>query len=184
MHRYFAIVAAAVLATGCEELNGDDTATDTGVAPTPISADGIQVQCDAMASTVTLTADVAGAPADVLLTAADFANAGFLQEEHNFAFDAGAIQPLTLDLVDFGSEVSGTSTAFNCADHFDMTSTPMAYIVRAYDDTDTLADCSAGGEGDTDAQAYLDDMGMSAGNGMVSAPEEFASCDTDLVITY
>lgn len=174
MHRF--ALFAAIFTVACE---GDDT-KDTGTAPAdPIVVNGIGIACG---TDVTLTADISGPAADALVTAADFANNSFLVEENSFPTDAdGAIDALTLALGTFPAGAG--ETAFNCADHYDQASAVMTYVVRAYDSGDVLADCAAGSESG-DEQAALDDMFAGAANGGVAAPSEFASCSTDLAISY
>lgn len=183
MHR-FVMAAALFAAVGCVDTN-DDNVTDSGTTgPDPITADGIQVVCDDTTNVVTLTATVGGAPAAAVLNQSDFTNANPFQEEHNFSFDAdGNIEPLALDIVQLADQTADVSTIFTCTDHFDEASAVMAYVVRAYDASDNLADCSAGSETDGDAQAYLDDGGTGPGT-PPSNVEDFDSCDTDLAITY
>ncbi len=181
MHRF--ALFAAFFAVACEGDSDKESVVDTGMnGGDPIAVTGIAVDCGD--TDVTLTPSASGPVADLLLTAADFANTGvFLIEENNFPFDAmGNPDALSLTLAAFPAGAG--ETAFDCANHYDETSPVMVYVVRAYDSADVLADCAAGSETAGDDQGFLDDEGASAANGMASNPDQFVSCETDLAITY
>ena len=173
------IVLAALVAcdpeptddTGTTTHNTSDTTTTT-TTPTPIAATGLQITCNKDETIATLTAQVEGAPDEAIVNMSDFVNVPANDEEHPFTFDAkGVIEALDIPID------RGTTTWFNCPEHFAEDSAVMSYAVRVYSES-VLADCRAGSETD-DAQAYLDGEPVGA-----STPEDFSSCTVNLVLSY
>jgi len=187
MHRLAPIAALFALACDVDPSKTESattpTTTDTGeTEPEPIAAVGIMVRCNKAGDEVTFTPDITGTPAEALLNASDFANETTLQEENNFEFDDdGVIQPLVLETTGFSTP--GEETGFDCAAQLERNTDLMTYVLRLYDADETLADCAAGAE-EYDAQKFLDAMGATDLGLKPTAPEEFASCETDLVISY